>query len=424
MSANPSAPKTENGTSAPLRLGCSSSLRRRKSLGVSPQDLYKIGVLWFFPFFVALHGVVWVAYGISFAPAVYAMKLALFPFFLLTVLLYWKPIVSNGYFLLWLPLIALCALISLISPFVTGKGFSTYYLPDFVGFSVSVISIFACYALFKLGKLDLKLIDKLAAQYLIVISLYIVGYFFLSGGMKISITPEMQIPMAFLFSAYFFRRRDGYIPSIWIFPLVFAGCYFSLLRENLVVFGLLLAICLARRVAGSVMSWRVIGVVGSICIGAIALLFFAQLVASFQELTARGADQVLDDSILQRFLEVEMVWSEMERSPLSWWIGQGFGAEYANYSGQLTFYKSYVHNIHSSPMMVYFRNGALGLSLYVFVFLSAIGGLFSRSILVFRSALCVTVFFATLFFNQYLYWNVQFGLIVGLFLYSLRERTS
>jgi hypothetical protein len=391
---------------------------------VNPQALYKIGVLWVFPFFVALHGFVWVSYGISFAPAVYAMKLALFPFFFLTLLKFWKQIVSGRDFIFWLPLIGLCAVGSLISPFVTGKGITGYYFSDFVGFSVAVGSVFACYTLFKLGKLDLSFIEKVSVQYLILISVYIVGYFFLSGGMKISITPEMQIPMAIAFGAFFFKRENGYVPGIWVFPVIFVGCYFSLLRENLIVFGLLLAICLARRIAGSVMSWRVIGFAGSALLAVVVVLLFSQIVSSFQELTVRGANQVLDDSLLQRFVEVEMVWSEMERAPLSWWIGQGFGAEYANYSGELIFYDRYVHNIHSSPMMVYFRNGALGIVLYMFVFMSGVVCLFSRSMFVFRSALCVTVFFATLFFNQYLYWNVQFGLIVGLLLFSLRCRAG
>ena len=50
--------------------------------------VYEIGQVWLFPFFLALHGLIWVTTYTSSSIAVYAMKLAFFPFVALGVLAY------------------------------------------------------------------------------------------------------------------------------------------------------------------------------------------------------------------------------------------------------------------------------------------------------------------------------------------------
>lgn len=388
-------------------------------------SLYKLALLVLFPIFVAVHGIVWIVSTNSLAFSVYAMKLVFMPFLIAGIVLTAFQISAERrkvvYALAITPLFAL----SMLSPFITGKGVNFYYIADTIGLAITIVSIFVVFALLKRGALTLYVIEQTSAYYLAIISAYIVVYYFVSGGMKISITPEMQIPMAIMFGAAFFPISNGYRTPAWIFVLVAIGCYLSLLRESVAVFALLAAVCAIRRFCAR--NWLRIFVGGAACL--LVVLLFAGYVSDlpdiFQFTNDLGQDRALyDESVMQRFVEIEMVFAEMQKVPLSFILGQGFGATYENVDGGLVHYGDQVHNVHSTPAAIYLRHGLYGVFLYFSVFVYACLTIFSADKLVFRASLVVVIMYATLFFNQYLYWNVQFGLALALWFYSLSAKNS
>jgi hypothetical protein len=379
--------------------------------------LYKVGMLYAFTTCIVLHGIFWVSKGISFAPAVYLMKLSLVPFFLIALLKLNKTILSEKTFIILFPVFLFLTIQSLLSPFITGKGFNGYYLTDAIGMLLPILSVFVVVALLRKGIINLYFIEKTSTHFVVIVSIYIVIYYIASGGMKISITPETQIPLAIMFGAYFFKVNGGYKPRLWMFILAFAGCYFSLLREGLIVYGLLIFITFLRKITGGERSWRVLLISSMIGFAVIASMYNQMATSFVQTIVSNDNDANIDGSILQRFVEIDMVISEMTESPISLLLGQGFGAHYGNMDGKLLAYGELVHNIHSTPIMIYFRNGLIGLFLYLALLIYTLKSLMSKSDIVFRCANTAIIFIASLLFNQYFYWNVQVGIVFGMMIY-------
>jgi hypothetical protein len=113
---------------------------------------------------------------------------------------------------------------------------------------------------------------------------------------------------------------------------------------------------------------------------------------------------------------------EMSRSWISLIFGEGFGATYENKDGVLIYYGPQVHNAHSTPFLLYFRNGFYGLLLFLIPGLIAAVTIFSRDDRLFRASLALGVMYLALLFNQYLYWGVQFGMGVALWAYCYKHR--
>lgn len=385
-------------------------------------SLYRIGLLMLFPAFIAIHGAFWITSYSSFAISVYAMKLVFLPFLIFCIFFNFSSIIKERGLFWYAAVVLICLILSMTTPFISGKGTNFYYYTDALGFAVTIISIPVVYVALKNKKISFGLIEKTSVQFLIIISIYIILYYFISGGMKISITPEMQIPMAIMFGAYFFSPRSGYRVPMWVFPLVFIGCLLSQLRENMVVFMLLTIICLMR---WSRLARLVLGGIGTMVIIMFAINNLTEITdVKNAIISADQNNDFLDISIMQRFVEIDMVYTELQRNPLSLFLGQGFGATYENIDGKLIFYGGQVHNVHSTPAAVYLRNGLYGVILYFIVFAFASFTIFSKNNLVFRTSLCLVIMYATLFFNQYLYWNVQFGLSVAMWLYSMYRKDT
>jgi hypothetical protein len=386
--------------------------------------LYKAGMLYAFNAFIILHGIIWVLKGTSFAPAVYAMKLSLIPFFLIGLLKCNKAILSEKTFIIIFPLLLFLTAQSLFTPFIIGKGINKYYFTDAIGMLLPILSIFIVVALLKKGVIDLYFIEKTSTHFVVIVSIYIVIYFIASGGMKISITPETQIPLAIMFGAYFFKVNGGYKPKLWMFILAFAGCYYSLLREGLIVFGLLILITFLRKIIGGGSVWRALLISLMIGFAVIASFYIQTATNLIQTIVSNNNGSDLDGSILQRFVEIDMVIYEMTRSPISLLLGQGFGAHYGNIDEKLLAYGETVHNIHSTPIMIYFRNGIIGLFLYLALIIYTLKSLLSKSDIIFRCATTGIIFIASLLFNQYFYWNIQVGIVVGMMIYYSRIFSS
>lgn len=131
-----------------------------------------------------------------------------------------------------------------------------------------------------------------------------------------------------------------------------------------------------------------------------------------------------DGSLNQRLIEMELMFKEMSRSWLSLILGEGFGAQYENKGGVLIYYGPQVHNAHSTPFLLYFRNGIYGLLLFIIPGLIAAVTIFARDDRLFRASLALGVMYLALMFNQYLYWGVQFGMGVALWFHCLKRRKS
>jgi ABC-type multidrug transport system fused ATPase/permease subunit len=340
------------------------------------------------------------------------MKLAFIPFLTHCLFKNFHKIINEKWVVWYLALVLIVFVISVFTPFIIGGGVNFYFFTDILGFGLTVVSLPILYAAFKYKTITILFIEKISAKYLTIISFYIIFYYVISGGMKISITPEMQIPMAIIFGAYFFGLNKSYRPSLWIFSLVLVACILSQLRENVIVYLLLLVICLTRKWIW--VRWTLAGL--GLFTLVLSAVFYSSMTKEVISIVFgfENIQDILSPSVLQRFVEIDLVFAEMAKVPLSFFWGQGFGATYENINNQLEFYGDRVHNIHSTPTMLYLRNGPYGVFLFFSVFVFACIKIFSRNDYQFRVALIVVVFCLTLFFNQYLYWNIHFGLILAM----------
>lgn len=389
--------------------------------------LYRSALLIAFPLGIALHGLVWVTMGHSYAPAIYAMKLVFLPFLLVALLTTWRDLFSCRRFWVYCASCAPLFVGSLLAPIALDTAINRfYYVTDFAGIGVTLSAVAISYVLLRRGDMGIADLERISAIYLVIISIYIMFYFVLSGGGKVSVNPEMSFPMALVVGAYLVPTSDGYQPPFWIILLTALACAVSQLRENLALFVLLAAICIVRGAFYDI-NWRNVALY--ILSAVFVLLVTPDLIADRIQTIEFGRGSApsfggasanpfqvsfADASAKQRMVEVRLMYEEMLLRPWSFVFGQGFGATYLNEGGVLVFYGERVHNAHSTPFVVYFRNGLYGLLLYAVPISIAASSIFRRNEIVFRASLCVVAVYAALMGNQYLYWSVPIGVSIAL----------
>jgi hypothetical protein len=394
---------------------------------------YTVGLLVLFPLFVTVHGVIWVQQGVSFAPAVYGMKLALIPFLIVATAAVFPEILKDKMLRRAAWITVPCFAISLVMPWVHGDAINHYYVTDFAGLAVTVSALVVVFALLNRGILTLAWIERVFAAFLFIAASYTAIFFLINDGLKLNIPLEMHIPLALVLGAYLTPVEGGYRPPFIIVPIIALACLLSVLRENILIYTLVGAFCIVRSVFIS--SCRKAAL---LYIATTILLFVVvpdtrnlvidrwHSIAIMKPGEANNSDykyfSFIDASINQRLVEMELMYNEMRKEPMSFYTGKGFGATYKNINDVLIYYGERVHNAHSTPFLVYFRNGPPGLLLFMAIGIAAGITLFSRNTFVFRTSLCVLALYGALLFNQYLYWSVQYGLAVALWLYSLQHR--
>lgn len=387
----------------------------------SPLALYKLALLVVMPLCLLAHGVYWLLHHQSLALSVYAMKLAFVPFVAGSFLYAFPDLLQEKIFRIFLLLTVPVFVFSLSSPFYLDLAIGHYYFTDAFGLALTMIAVPVAYVLLNRGVLSFQELEKLFGAYLLIVSSYIVLYFIFGNGEKISITPEMTIPMAIVLSAYVFPSSSAYRPSVWLILLVAIACVLSQLRENMAVFLLVAVLCAVReRGRRSLVLLSLAGIVFA--------TFYLVRPHTFDDpaLFTRNeiGERVVNLSVKQREIEVALMQAEMQKEPRSAILGMGFGATYENSLGVLKYYGDRVHNAHSTPAVVYFRNGAYGLFLFVLPLVAALWLVWDRRTVVFRLSLCVLIFYAATIFNQYLYWNVHYGLMIGLLIHSSRKHAN
>lgn len=449
-------------------------------------------------------------------------------------------------------------MISLLVPFFfTDQTDFFYYITDSVGLILTIVSIIVFYQLLHVGAMTLNDIENIFAEFCLVLSIYMIIYYFASGGDKISITPEVHIPMAIVIGAYLSPVPHGYRPSIWLIALIGLACALSQLRENLVIYALVGAVCVLRSlfypgnkreaalfVAATLIIVLVLPVPRNLVLDRFVSMEFslkaplvtvaevekapppapepaaapgrsiidaqaprqpvAQSVPEARTgtlataapplpspaagavetqapspLTARQAGEraaessgqrpasgasaepatsadvpvaaiqaplphktepaeplqtqtevsiskevFTDGSLNQRVIEMNLMLQELSQSAAMLVLGKGFGATYENKDGVLIYYGARVHNAHSTPFLVYFRNGLYGVVLYFIPLALVMFTIFSRNVILFRASLALLVIYVALFFNQYFYWGYQFGLAMALWMYCYERRKA
>ncbi len=427
-----------------------------KNLFVNPASVYKFALIYLFPLFVASHGFMWVVQKVSYAPAVYAMKLAYMPFIALALYVYFKDMLRDRPTVLAAAVIAPVFIISLIMPLLLNEPISTgYYVTDTAGLGITVLSSFIFYAMLRDKSLDLAFIETISAQFCFVISIYMIVYFFASSGDKISVTPEIQIPMAIVIGAYLAPVNGRVRPPIWLIALIAIACALSQLRENVVIFAIAGAACIVRGFFFRA-DWRPAFLFVAVSISAVmvlpatrtALLDRYQSLQLFDNISVdifnepsgdiikkpsgdvgsatkeQKIEVFVDSSLNQRFVEIGLMSQELSKSALTLVMGKGFGATYENRGGVLIYYGERVHNAHSTPFLVYFRNGIYGFILFALPAIFAFVTLFSKNTLLFRASLTLGMMYLALLFNQYFYWGVQFGLALAFWFYCFQKRNE
>ncbi len=387
----------------------------------SPLALYKLALLVVIPVCLLAHGVYWLLHDQSLALTVYAMKLAFVPFIAVSFLYAFPDLLQEKIFRVFLVLTIPVFVFSLSAPFYLDLGISHYYFTDAFGLALTLIAGPVAYALLKRGFLIFQELEKLSAAYLLIVSSYIVLYFIFGNGEKISTSPEMTMPMAIVLSAYVFPSSSAYRPSVWLMLLVAISCVLSQLRENMAAFLLVAGLCAAReRGRRSLVLLSLAGIVFAVFFLVRPHTFDRPALFSSNEI----GEKIVNLSVKQRQIEIALMQAEMQKEPGAAILGMGFGATYENSLGVLKYFGDRIHNAHSTPAVVYFRNGAYGLFLFVLPLVAALWLVWDRRPVVFRLSLCMLIFYAAMIFNQYLYWNVQYGLMIGILIHSSRKHAN
>jgi hypothetical protein len=393
--------------------------------------VYKWSLLVVFPAFVAMHGYIYAGTKVSSAFAVYAMKLTYIPFILLAYFRFGRSITKDrllrNLFFATLPVFGL----SLVVPLILSTPISTVdYVADALGFAMMLAAVCVFYSMLKLRAITFDFIEKASKEFCWIISGYTLLYFIVSAGDKISITPELQIPMTIAIGGYFTPIRKTTRTSIWLVGAVIGATVLSQLREYLVIFGLTILICSVRGLILRRLNSSLFLVLGSIAIVFSIPATRSVLVERLESMRLASNDSntqtsevFSDGSLNQRVREANLMILELKRSPTTQITGKGFGATYRN-SGVLIYYGERVHNAHSTPFVVYFRNGVPGLLLFSAPLCFASITLFSKNTRLFRSSLTVCMMYVTLLFNQYFYWGVQYGMSLALLMYCFVNRRN
>ena len=363
----------------------------------------------------SFHSILWHSTGISSSIAVYGMKLVavitLIP--LLLGGIFYFPKEKN--FLFFNFLFFLVLLSSVISALLQDYFSLFYFIADLIGFSLFWFYVQFGYKIRVATKISTDEISRYFKGFLLLLSFIIIAGFIQSGGEKVSIPPDMHYAIIFCFLCLFLKNGGrSLITSILFLSIVLLAAYLSLHRITLgaVVFSAISLLFISLKN----FSFKNIFVVFFITLLSIymILIYGSDLAVNFIVSANESGDGFSDPSANQRILETGLIINEINNSPLiSQLLGKGFGAHYFN-PGIIQHYPEYVHQGHPTPLILWLRNGSLGVILFLFLFFLSLKKFLSRKLdYVIYSAPLLYCCLAS-FFDLYVYWGFFMGIGTGL----------
>ena len=369
------------------------------------------------PVLFLFHSVTWHSIGVSSSTAVYAMKI----FAVITLI----PLLMRGViyapndrgFLTFNLLVALIFFSSFITVMWQDYFSLFYFLADSLGFL-----LFCGYAQFgymlraKYSYVP-SAISKELNVFLILISIVIILGFIQSGGQKVSIPPDMHFATIFCFLCFFLRESKlSMLTGIFFVLLVSVSAFLTLHKVSLGAIGFSFVYLLIYRLRN--FSIKNVAVVLFLVLTFLFIVFNfgSNLLNEFSVEINDAGDGFVGGSANQRILESLLIFDEMAQSSyLTQILGKGFGSHYFN-PGIIEHYPDYVHQGHSTPFILWLRNGVLGVSLFAFIAIYSFRSLFSKNPE--RLIFAAPLFYCCLasLVDLYIYWGFFMGFGTGLLL--------
>jgi len=370
-----------------------------------------VGVVAFFCY----HSVLWHSTNESSSFAVYAMKII--PIVTLIPLLFRGGIYipRDRGFLIFNALFALTFFTSIITAIFQDYFSLFYFIADLVGFLIFWLYVQFGYMLRVKYSYEPKDISKELSIFLFFISVVIILGFILSGGQKVSIPPDMHFATVFLFLCFFLKEnRLSFLATIFLILLVSSAAFLSLHKITLggVAFSFIFLVILFLRKFSIKSLVLLVGIAMLFC--AIVVSYGSNLFANFSVEINNSGDGFQGSSANQRISEALLIYDDLTKSSrLSQVLGKGFGAHYFN-SGIIEHYPQYVHQGHSTPFILWIRNGVFGVVLFFYVATLSFRYLFSKTTNSFILSASLFYCFLASVVDLYIYWGFFMGLGTGM----------
>ena len=380
--------------------------------------LIKSSFYFFFPVFFSFHGVQWVLSGESSSILVYLLKLSYVPYILGMMIKVRRLSFPNGFGALVVFFLILVFIFGLVVPLFDLQNINLfYYISDIIGFCFTfLVFSFTLTGLIK-EKISKDYLFKIIKNSTLIVSFIIIVYWFLSGGDKVSIPPEIHYGVALCVSAailglYPFKGRR-------MFPIIIIliACILSLQRINVlvVIFSMFFAWLSTLKSLYTFVKKGLILVLFMLPVGYLASEFLEDLISSASfSFSSEQAIEFKDSSANQRILEAILITKELAYMPKYYWIfGKGFGAEYKNRDGLVGHYKEIVHQAHCTFFVVLLRHGFMGVFLFCLIGFLGLKNLMSSNLYSKVYSIGLLCTYLALIFDQYVYWGTLFGISVS-----------
>jgi len=313
-------------------------------------------------------------------------------------------------------------------PFWVGEKINWFYFfGDAVGASATFFYFFYLYYLLERKLVFIEQVYKIIIHSAILISIGIIFNYFLSGGGKVSIPPEIHYSLAIYFVSLGIGYRFGKQMKVWYIAIIVLAIIVSIFRMNLIISaGSLIVGYLWSIFRKGKLGIRTF-VLGCLFI-AITIFFFGPVLEErFSSLAISedvSSDNVfMDESANQRFLESTLVLLEMEnQNILTLILGKGFGAEYTNVGRIIEHYPERQHQLHMTITSVFLRNGILGLIIFLIPVAFIVFDVFTRNQRLFAASIGLLFTYIALMTDQYLYWGLLYSISLSIWLYSRRNK--
>lgn len=382
------------------------------------ETLIRLGLYVLVPLSLLCHGVLWILYKESSAVFVYLMKLS-YLFVLVGMVLNLRgKIVTNLNFRDMLIILGYCfvCILSLIIPVITNDSNFFYYITDFVGFALVPIYYIICLSYIRSKKNGFDYFLNILINATFLSSLVVIFYYFISGGDKVSIPPEIHFGGALAVSNLLFSKNKFEFNSFTRVFVIVLACVLSQQRINLIVIVIPIIVFIFLNFYNLKKIFVSACGVGFIVAGIVYFKYdmVEQVVLSFAISESQQGSEFEDASANQRITEMNLIIREMtNHNDFVFLMGKGFGAEYENYAGAIPHYEATMHHAHSSPTLIWLRNGVIGVFI-VFSMPLVFFGLLKKSELG-RVAYCgLLCTFTALLVDQYIYWGALFSLSLAM----------
>lgn len=377
----------------------------------------RLGLFFLIPISLLIHGLIWVNLGYSSAAMVYSMKLS-YIIVLVGMLIFCgfrvtKNINWRDYLIIWGLL--LTVLFSTFSPFMSEIGSLKYLISDFVGFLLIPIYYVAAVSYIKKTENGIENFINLIIDFTVAISIVVIFYYIYSGGDKVSIPPELHFGAAISFAAVIFCKNKIKLSSYIKIIIIIFACVVSQQRINL----LILIVPIALYVLMNAFNVKKIVLFFTILVLFAYVIFIfksdllTQVIMSFA-LTESSQGGFEDGSANQRIVEISLIINEMSKFDyLTQIFGKGLGAEYENLGGTIPHYDEYMHHAHSSPFLIWLRNGLFGVVIF-FILPLIYAPLFRKNNFNYIALSGLISTYLALLVDQYIYWGALYSFSLAL----------